>query len=319
MVAAVLVATAGVSLVLAAPAGASIIGPRAGHSPNANDIRTAYWIALAVAALIAVLANVALIAAVLRFRERRGVVPARLIAGRRFFPRAAAPLVIVVLALFAVGLIITVGSQDAAPTGSANRQASATQTAQVGVRGVPPQALSQAVQTLRNTTPPSGPIGGTVKGGPLQIDAVAQQWIWRFFYPGGPTPSGTYSPTGGRPGDRTFSYTTLVVPVDTTVVLNITSTDVLHRWFVPTLGGQVDAVPGHVSQTWFRADRTGTFRGQSTAFSGAGYSAMRIYVHVVSGSKYRAFLNRKTKELAAAQDYVNGVVSKGAVPGEGQP
>jgi heme/copper-type cytochrome/quinol oxidase subunit 2 len=319
MAAVAVVAVVLAALVLAAPAGATIIAPRSGHSPNANDIRTAYWIALVVAAAIAIVGNVALIAAVVRFRERRGRFPARRIAGRGFFGRAIVPLAIVAVGLFVVGVVVTVDAEDAGPS-HGTVQASAAQTAQVSVRGVPSQALSQAIQTLRNTTPTSGPIGGSVKGGPLEIDAVAQQWIWRFFYPGGPGSNiKVWSPSGGRAGDRTFGYTTLVVPVDTTVILNITSTDVLHRWFVPALGGQVDAVPGHVTQSWFRADRTGTYKGQSTSFSGSGYSTMRIYVHVVSGSKYEAFLKRKTRDLALAQDYVNGVIQRGNVPGEGQP
>ncbi len=115
------------------------------------------------------------------------------------------------------------------------------------------------------TPSPQIPIAAPIKGGPLQIDAVAQQWVWRFFYPGGPTGSGartSYDPNASvAPGNRTFTVNELVVPVDTPVVLNITSTDVLHRWFVPTLGGQVDAVPGQVSHTWFRADETGILPG----------------------------------------------------------
>jgi cytochrome c oxidase subunit 2 len=307
------------ALALAAPAAASIIGPRAGHSPNANDIRTAYWIALAVAAVLAVAANVALIVAIVRFRERRGVVPPRIVAGRGFFVRAGTPLAAVAVALLVVGIVITVDTENAGTT-SSGAEASAAQTAQVSVRGVDSQALAQAIETLRNTTPTGGPIGGAVRGGPLEIDAVAQQWIWRFFYPGGPNSAGTaWTPTGGRPGDRTYGYATLVVPVDTTVVLNITSTDVLHSWFVPALGGQVQAVPGHVTQTWFRADRTGRYRGQSTTFSGTGYATMRIYVDVVTGSVYRRFLKRKVVDLRRAQDYVNRVVTRGDVPGEGQP
>ena len=117
-------------------------------------------------------------------------------------------------------------------------------------------------QELRNTEPVV-PATRPVKGGPLEIDAVAQQWIWRFFYPAARAtrPSRAerpqYSPTGGRPGDRTYSVSQLVVPVDTPVVLNITSTDVIHRWCVPALGGQVDAVPGHEGHTWFKADGRG--------------------------------------------------------------
>jgi heme/copper-type cytochrome/quinol oxidase subunit 2 len=306
-------------LAFAAPAGASVISPRTAHSPNASDIRTAYWVALIVAGALVVIAHAAVFAALARFRERRGAQPARLTAGRAFFPRAAMPLGVLALGLFAFAIVYTVKAEKAEPTGANGLQASAAQTAQTSVNGVDEQALAQAIETLRNTTPSTGPIGGEVKGGPLLIDAVAQQWLWRFFYPGGATSAGTYSPSGGRPGDRTFSYVNLTVPVDTTVVLNITSTDVLHRWFVPALGGQVDAVPGHVSQTWFRADRTGVFPGQSTAFSGSGYSAMRIFVHVVSASAYQRFLKTQTTDLQAAQNYINHAVESGAVPSEGSP
>jgi cytochrome c oxidase subunit 2 len=158
-----------------------------------------------------------------------------------------------------------------------------------------------------------------VKGGPIMIDAVAQQWLWRFFYPGGQNATGAYTPTTAQAGHRTFSYTTLTVPVDTPVVLNVTSTDVMHRWFVPALGGQVDAVPGHVSTTWFKADETGTYKGQSTSFSGTGYSTMRIYVRVVTQPRYQAFLKRQTADLSKAQDYVNKAVTGDTVPGEGAP
>jgi cytochrome c oxidase subunit II len=315
----VLAALAFCALVLAAPADASIVSPRAAHSPNASDIRTAYWVALIGALVLVVLGHLAVFAAVARFRERRGPEPARLTARRGVFLGAGAPLAALAVGLFAFAVIYTVKAETVEPTGGSGLQASAAQTAQTSVRGVSGQALSQAIETLRNTTPSTGPIGGTVKGGPLQIDAVAQQWVWRFFYPGGPTTAGTYSPSGGRPGNRTFSYVDLTVPVDTAVVLNVTSTDVLHRWFVPALGGQVDAVPGQVTHTWFRADRTGVYPGQSTAFSGSGYSTMRIFVHVVSPSAYQRFLKTQTADLQKAQDYVNHAATAGTVPGEGTP
>jgi heme/copper-type cytochrome/quinol oxidase subunit 2 len=78
-------------------------------------------------------------------------------------------------------------------------------------------------------------------------------------------------------------------------------------------------VPGHVATTWFKADETGTYHGQSTSFSGTGYSTMRIYVHAVTASQYQAFLKRQTADLSKAQDYVNGVIQHRDVPGEGAP
>lgn len=318
MVAAAGCATAIAVLALAPLADASIISPRTAHSPNAEDIRTGYWIALIVAAVLGVAAVGALLVAVGRFRERRGAPPARLVAGRGFFVRAGVPLGLLAVGLFVAGILLTEDAQQV-EAGSGGDTASAAQTAQVGVHGVPSQAVQQAIEALRNETPTNGPIGGAIKGGPIEIGVVGQQWLWRFFYPGGASASGSYSPSGGRPGDRTFSYTTLVVPVDTPIILNITSTDVMHRWFVPALGGQVDAVPGHVAQAWFKADRTGTFPGQSTAFSGTGYSTMRTYVKVVSQAAYEAYLRRQTADLREAQDYVNKVVEAGRVPGEGAP
>jgi cytochrome c oxidase subunit II len=320
---ALLVALAAAALVVAPAAGASILGPRAGHSPNADDIRTTYWVMLIVAALVALAINGALIAAVVRFRARRGVQPARVEARRGFFTRVAIPLGIFALALFVFGIVMTVKTQDVEPAGPDGLQAAAAETAQVGVHGVSQQALSDAVQTLRNTQP-AVPTSPPVKGGPLEIDAVAQQWVWRFFYPGGPgnakgdqPPS--YSSSGGRPGNRTYSVNELVVPVDTPVVLNITSTDVMHRWFVPELDGQVDAVPGSTTHTWFKADSKGVYPGQSTMFSGAGYSAMRMWVRVVSVPKYQAYLQKQTHQLGAAQAYVSKVEDSGNVPGETTP
>ncbi len=315
-----LLALGAAALALAPAAEASIISPRAAHSPNADDIRTSYWVMLIVAVLIAIAINGALIAAVVRFRARRGSAPARIEAGRGFFLRAAVPLGVVAIALFIFGVVMTVKSQEVASAGPDGLSAAAAETAQVGVSGVSQQALSDATQELRNTQP-SVPTSNPVKGGPLMIDAVAQQWVWRFFYPGGPGQTSKagaippYSSTGGRPGNRTYSVNELVVPVDTPVVLNITSTDVMHRWFVPALGGQVDAVPGSTSHTWFKADSTGLYPGQSTMFSGAGYSAARMWVRVVSVPDYQAFLEKQTHELGAAQAYVQNAQNTGNIPG----
>jgi cytochrome c oxidase subunit II len=148
-----------------------------------------------------------------------------------------------------------------------------------------------------------GALGVSSDTKPLTIRAIGQQWLWRFEYP------------GGRSGDRVFSYGELVVPVDTTVVLRITSTDVMHRWFIPALGGQVDAVPGKTVETWFRADREGVYRGQSTFFSGSAYSVMRAWVRVVSPDAYKQYVQQQERDLAAAQGYVKRKVTQGATPG----
>jgi cytochrome c oxidase subunit 2 len=271
---------AGLALaVLAAPAQATVFGPRAGHSPNADDIRTAYWVAIAIAALLVIAVHGFLIAAIVRFRARRGRTPRRFAAGPGAFMRPAAPLVLVAVGIFVFGIVMAGKARDVQPTGSEGLGASRSLVAQVGALSVPSDAK------------------------PLAINAIGQQFLWRFEYP------------GGRPGDRVFSYGELVVPVDTAIILHVTSTDVIHRWFIPALDGQVDAVPGKTSDTWFRADREGVYRGQSTSFSGTSYSAMRAWVRVVSPNAYRQYVLKKRDDLAAAQRYVQQKVTQNAIPG----
>ena len=122
---------------------------------------------------------------------------------------------------------------------------------------------------------------------PLIISATGQQWLWRYDYP-----------------NTAFSYYRLVVPVDTTVQLRVASTDVIHSWYVPELGGKVDAVPGKVNTTYFRADQVGTYGGDSAQLSGQGYAAMRTEVDVVTPDQYQAFVSRQRDEIQAAQDIV---------------
>jgi cytochrome c oxidase subunit 2 len=270
----------------AAPANAISLGPESPHSPNADDISTAYWVMLVIAVGLLVLVNAALILAIVRFRERRGREPARFAAGRGALRPVIAGLSLLAVAVFVFGVIVTSEVRDAEPSGPNGLGSSPT--AQVGVSGVsvPPD---EAVQSATGETPVADP---STQSGPLLINAIAQQWLWRFEYP------------GGRPGQRTFSYGELVVPVDTTVVLNITSTDVVHSWWVPALGGQVQAVPGSSSETWFKADEVGRYAGRSTIFSGTGYPTLRSWVRVVTVPEYQAYVEQLGKDLTAAQDIV---------------
>ena len=267
--------------VFAAPAQATVFGPRAGHSPNADDIRTAYWIAITVGTLLVIAIHVLGIAAIVRFRARRGRTPRRISAAQGALTRPVVALVIVAAGMFVVGVVMAGAARDVKPTGPE------------GLAG--PRSLVAQV----------GGLTGTADTKPLTINVIGQQWLWRFEYP------------GGRQGDRVFSYGELVVPVDTAVVLRITSTDVTHRWFIPTLGGQVEAVPGKTAETWFRADREGVYRGQSTSFAYSAYSVMRAWVRVVSPAAYEQYVQRKRSELAAAQRVVARRLAEGATQGAG--
>jgi cytochrome c oxidase subunit II len=136
--------------------------------------------------------------------------------------------------------------------------------------------------------PATGPDGlQSAKSAPLTIEATGQQWIWRYDYP-----------------NEAFSYYKLVVPVDTTVALDLVSTDVVHTWDVPELAGKRDAVPGKLNQVVFRADEEGVYRGQSATLSGQAYAAMRTEVEVVSPQEYESFIEEQKNDIQAAQDRV---------------
>jgi cytochrome c oxidase subunit 2 len=147
-------------------------------------------------------------------------------------------------------------------------------------------------------TPTTGPDGlRTAHSEPLRIEATGQQWLWRYDYP-----------------NEAFSYYKLVVPVDTTVALDLISTDVVHTWFVPDLAGKRDAVPGKTNRVVFRADEEGTFDGSSATLSGQGYAPMRTAVEVVSPEAYEAFVESQKADIQAAQDRVVGLIESGETP-----
>ncbi len=274
------VALAAVALA-AAPAAAHAVpfAPEEARSPNAEDATSAYWVMFAIGAVIVVAVNLALIAAVVRFRARRGREPARVRSGRRVQPRAAAALAVLAVAIFVLGIVSTGAVRDVEPSGAEGLEAASGRTAQLGLE------------------PPTG------DAEPLRILASGQQWVWRFEYP-----------------DGTFSYYELVVPIDTTVLLKLDSTDVVHRWSMPELGGNFDAVPGRSNQTWFRADAEGTYDGQSAAFSGPGYATMRARVRAVSVPEYESWLQQRKADINAAQTAVQeevGGEAAGAAEEEG--
>lgn len=102
---------------------------------------------------------------------------------------------------------------------------------------------------------------------PLRIGAVSRMWNWEFVYQ---TPAGTVSSTD-----------VLHLPVGRDVVLEVKSADVIHSFWVPRLGGKVDAVPGISNRIVLRADQTGAFGGICSEYCGTGHAGMsfRVVAH----------------------------------------
>lgn len=85
----------------------------------------------------------------------------------------------------------------------------------------------------------------------------------------------------------------LVVPVGKKVRLLLTSNDVLHAWWVPDLAIKKDAIPGMINETWFKAERVGTYRGQCAELCGKDHGYMPIVVEVVDEDAYRAWIGTR--------------------------
>jgi cytochrome c oxidase subunit 2 len=86
----------------------------------------------------------------------------------------------------------------------------------------------------------------------------------------------------------------VVVPVGAKVRVLMTSNDVVHSWWVPELAIKKDAIPGMVNEAWFRATKTGTFRGQCTELCGRGHGYMPIVVEVVERDAYQAWVDTRS-------------------------
>jgi cytochrome c oxidase subunit II len=122
------------------------------------------------------------------------------------------------------------------------------------------------------------------EGGPLRIQVNAHQFYWQFTYP-----------------DGSISIDELHAPVNRTVRVNITSQDVDHSWWVPELGGKFDAIPGHRTHTWFKADQLGTYRGRCGEFCGVFHAAMKAIVDVQTQAEYTAWLGSAAGDLGRSE------------------
>jgi cytochrome c oxidase subunit II len=256
------------ALVLAPDALANFITPKSGGSPNANQISDLYKIVLYIAAVVFVIVEGALAYSLFKFRAKKNKVAAQIHGNTRLEIgwTVAAALILVVLTVVTFVKLPSIVN--------------------------PPNSSGNGLVLSASVTQPTPP-----NGKKLSVCVQARQYIWRYSY--GPNcVNDTFSEK------LPYSYTTMVVPENTTVVLDIQSTDVIHSWWVPSLGGKVDAVPGYTTYTWFKALHTGTFRGQCAQLCGTNHAAMVAFVHVVTPSQYQAWLHQQGALITAANNQV---------------
>ena len=153
----------------------------------------------------------------------------------------------------------------------------------------------------------------------ITIKATGMQWKWGYDYLNGEgagisflsalsTPRSQVGSPGVAPTEaRSENYlmevdNEVVVPVNKKIRIVLTANDVIHAWMIPAFGVKQDAIPGFVRDTWFKSERTGTFRGQCAELCGKEHAFMPIVVKVVTDAEYSAWVAGKQKEMAALAD-----------------
>lgn len=138
----------------------------------------------------------------------------------------------------------------------------------------------------------------------MTIKATGYQWYWGYEYPDHDDITfdaimvETEDLKKGEPRLLTTDNA-MVVPVNTTVRMIVTAADVIHNWAMPAFGNKMDAVPGRLNETWFRAEKTGTYYGQCSELCGIRHAFMPIMVKVVSKEEFAAWVKYAKIEFAS--------------------
>jgi cytochrome c oxidase subunit 2 len=136
------------------------------------------------------------------------------------------------------------------------------------------------------------------------VKATGHSWYWSYEYPadqGGFRFESNMIPEGElKPGQPRLlaADNEMVVPVNKVVRMQITGADVMHNFAVPSFGIRLDAIPGRLNETWFKAEREGIYYGQCSELCGNGHPYMPINVRVVSEQDYAAWLAQAKQKFA---------------------
>jgi cytochrome c oxidase subunit II len=254
---------AALAILIAAPSAfADAFTPESGGSQNADDIDTLYKITLYIGIVIFLLVWGTLIWSLVKYRARRGGVAHQI--------RGNTPLEIgwtigaaSILVVLTVVTFLYLEDIESPPASG-------------------PNGLKAAQAQFASVDQPDPPKDG---GPTLRIHVNGQQYIWRYDYP----------------GDRQlFSYEQMVVPTNTTIVLEIEASDVIHSWWIPKFGPKADAVPGYVNETWFKVEKEGIYRGQCAELCGPNHADMRAMVRAVKPDEFEAWARSKRAQIKAA-------------------
>jgi cytochrome c oxidase subunit 2 len=264
-------------LVMAPGASADLLTPESGGgSKNAESIDTLYKIALFLGMLIFLLVEGVLIWVIVKHRQRRGgPEPAQIRGNTRLEVGWTIGAAVLLVILAIVTFLYLPGIKNPAGPSATGLNASATQFATIDQPKAPGKPDQQ-----------------------LHVQVNGQQYLWRYQYPNG-----------------AYAYYDMVVPYDTTVVLDITASDVIHSWWIPKLGGKADATPPaskYVNHTWFKITKHGNdsygsytgasiFKGVCAELCGENHADMRARVIALPVDQYQRWVDTQKRLIGESQ------------------
>jgi cytochrome c oxidase subunit 2 len=266
-------------LVNAPGAFAGVISPESGGgSPNAENIKTLYDVAFGLGLLIFLLVEGVLLYCLIKFRHKRGgPEPAQIRGNTPLEIGWTVGAAVLLVVLAVVTFIYLPGIRNpAGPSTNGLNVAAGTQFASIDQKA-----------------PPGNPKTS------VTVRVNGQQYLWRYDYPNG-----------------AYSFYDMVVPYDTTIVLDIVSSDVAHSWWIPKLGGKADAIPPaskYVNHTWFKVTKkdnktygrfTGAsyFHGVCAELCGDNHADMRARVIVLPPDQYLQWVDQQKQLITDAQN-----------------
>jgi cytochrome c oxidase subunit II len=270
---------AGIYLALAQSASAACCTLKSGASPNANSISSLYNIIFYISIVVFLGVSGFVVYSVWAFRAHKNPVALQVHGNTRLELglTATAALILVVIAtvtFIKLPSIVNPPNSDA----SANAVLSASLTA---------------------PNPPDGH--------KLTICVTGRQFIWRYTYSVGNTSCNSKSLVTFIK-KLPYSYTQMEVPAGETVNLVIQSSDVIHAWWIPALGGKVDAVPGFTTYAWFKALHANElYHGQCAQLCGRQHAYMVATVKVVTPQQYTTWIKQQTQAIAEQNNQVGQI------------
>jgi len=268
-------ALAGLALAPAA-ANAGIFFPEKGGSENADKIWTLYLLIFILAWIVFIGVAGALVWAMFKFRARRGMVAAQIHGNTRLEVgwTVGAGVILVFITIFTFIMLPDIKNPPASD---------------IDANGNPVTASNVLYASTDQPDPPKGSAS-------INIDVDGQQYVWRYQYP--------------KSEKDVFSYIEMVVPVGMTVTLDIRADDVIHSWWIPKLGGKMDAVPGYTNKTWFKIPESAipegknsvVYDGQCAELCGRNHANMIGRVIGLRYPDYKAWVDRKAEQIKSARE-----------------